>query len=144
MLDGTDECPLAPGSPDAYGCPLSVRLSEGQIQLLQQLRFALASFAIQPDSFAVLREVAQTLEANPGIQRVRIEGHTDSSGTDENNLRLSRQRADAVRSWLVEHGVDAARLEAQGLGESRPIVPNDTAENRQKNRRVEFHIETVP
>jgi OOP family OmpA-OmpF porin len=67
---------------------------------------------------------------------VVIEGHTDAIGGDEDNLRLSQQRADAVRDYLVEHGVDAGQVSAVGKGESEPVGDNDTDDGRQANRRV--------
>ena len=71
---------------------------------------------------------------------VRIEGHTDSDGDDEYNRQLSDGRARAVRAYLVEHGVEAARLEAVGYGETQPIADNLSASGRQQNRRVEVII----
>lgn len=72
--------------------------------------------------------------------RVRVRGHTDSTAEDAYNLDLSRARAQAVVAWLVAHGVDAARLEAEGVGEAEPIDTNATEEGRARNRRVEFVI----
>ena len=69
-----------------------------------------------------------------------MQGHTDDRGTRGYNKRLSRKRAAAVVDWLVEHGIEADRLEASGFGPDKPIDTNDTAEGRQNNRRVEFHI----
>ncbi len=69
-----------------------------------------------------------------------VEGHTDSRANDNFNLNLSRKRAAAVVKWLVDHGIDAARLTSQGFGETKPIDSNDTDEGRQNNRRVEFRI----
>jgi OOP family OmpA-OmpF porin len=70
---------------------------------------------------------------------VEIRGYTDSSGSDALNLRLSQERADAVKTYLVERGVDASRLVAKGYGEADPIANNDTPEGRTQNRRVEMH-----
>jgi outer membrane protein OmpA-like peptidoglycan-associated protein len=74
------------------------------------------------------------------ISMIRVEGHTDDRGAEKANLDLSQRRAQAVVAYLVRKGVAAARLEAAGFGEARPIAPNDTAENRGRNRRVEFVI----
>ncbi len=71
-------------------------------------------------------------------QKIIIEGHTDSTYTREYNLELSLRRAQAVAGWLIEHGVDASRLEAKGYGEFRPIADNNTEEGRALNRRVEM------
>lgn len=72
---------------------------------------------------------------------LRVEGHTDAQGDDQANLRLSERRAEAVRSYLVSLGVDAARIRAEGLGESQPVADNETPEGRQENRRIAFKIE---
>ncbi len=73
--------------------------------------------------------------------RVRVEGHTDSHGTDAANLKLSSERAQAVRQYLVANmGMDISRIEAVGYGESRPVATNETAEGRARNRRIDVVI----
>ena len=95
---------------------------------------------LKPDARGVLRELKQlVLDPQPFV-RVQIQGHTDSQGTDAYNLTLSLQRANAVARWLIENGVPADRLEAKGLGRTRPLVPNSTAANRARNRRVEIKV----
>lgn len=86
-----------------------------------------------------LDEVAETLKAHEG-KKIVVEGHTDSRGPSGMNQRLSQDRADAVRSYLISRGVESSQISAVGLGESRPIAPNDTAEGRANNRRVEIII----
>ena len=71
---------------------------------------------------------------------MEVQGHTDNSGTAEHNKILSEQRAEAVRAWLVQHGVAADRLIARGYGQEKPLVPNVTGGNRARNRRVQFII----
>jgi OOP family OmpA-OmpF porin len=87
----------------------------------------------------LLDEVAQAMADHPKIS-VRIEGHTDSQGSDSYNLKLSGGRANAVRDYLIRRGVDAGRMVAQGYGESVPIADNRTNAGRSQNRRVEFVI----
>ncbi len=72
--------------------------------------------------------------------KIEIAGHTDSVGSEMYNLRLSEARANAVRDYLIQHGISPDRLIAKGYGESRPIAPNTTREGRAKNRRVEFTV----
>ena len=83
--------------------------------------------------------MAGALEAWPAV-RVEIGGHTDSTGDEAYNLDLSRSRAEAIMAYLIEHGVEASRLEARGYGELYPIEDNDSDAGKQANRRVEFVI----
>ena len=93
---------------------------------------------LKPESAAVIKIVARGLEANPAL-KLLIEGHTDPTGDAAHNLELSTRRADAVKAVLVsQFGVDAARLTTAGLGSTKPVGPNDTAQGRAQNRRVEF------
>jgi OOP family OmpA-OmpF porin len=107
--------------------------------VLRGVNFAFDSDEIDPASAVVLDVVAETLSGRPEAA-VRVEGHTDSMGSDTYNQTLSQRRAEAVRRYLVGQGVAAARLEARGYGESRPIAPNETAEGRALNRRVELSL----
>ena len=86
----------------------------------------------------ILELVRQYLVANPDTTLLRIEGHTDSDGDDASNQSLSEARAWSVTKWLVSKNIDCKRLIAVGFGETRQLVPNDTAENKAKNRRVSF------
>lgn len=140
VLDADDACPTAPGTPELKGCPKSVRMGEGEIVLLERVEFANGKARILPASFAMLGELKATLAANPQIVRIRVEGHTDNRGKDARNLKLSKERANSVRAWLVEHGIEMQRAEAYGCGETRPIADNKSADGRQQNRRVEFHV----
>jgi outer membrane protein OmpA-like peptidoglycan-associated protein len=74
------------------------------------------------------------------VKAVKVEGHTDNTGGINHNRELSKQRAQAVRDWLVKRGIEASRLSAEGFGPDRPIDSNTTEEGRRNNRRVEFHI----
>lgn len=115
-----------------------VRRSE--IGLRRQVSFATGSDEILPNSELLLLEVADALLRNPDIVRVEVQGHTDSRGDFAVNMKLSQQRAEAVRRWLVQHGVEPDRLTAKGYGPTRPVAPNITAYNRARNRRVQFKI----
>jgi OOP family OmpA-OmpF porin len=111
-----------------------------EIVIRRQVNFATDSAEILPDSIPLLTEIADVLLRNPDIRRVEIQGHTDNRGGREHNMDLSQRRADAVRDWLISAGVESSRLEARGYGDSEPRVPNLTAANRARNRRVQFMI----
>lgn len=103
---------------------------------LNNLFFATNEWTLQPASINELERVAAILSDHP--YHVEIGGHTDNIGSDEANQKLSEQRAKAVMTWLIEHGVTGDRLRAKGYGESKPVTSNATAEGRSKNRRVEI------
>ncbi len=111
-----------------------------EIALRRQISFATGSDEILPNSELILLEVADALLRNPNLELIEIQGHTDNSGDRELNMRLSQQRAEAVQRWLVQHGVESARLMAKGYGSTRPVAPNITRQNRARNRRVQFRI----
>jgi OmpA-OmpF porin, OOP family len=142
--DATDACPREPGQPNPdpkkNGCPTFIKLEGSQIRILQQVHFATGSATILADSFPMLQEIVNLLKANPSIKKLMIEGHTDDQGADAYNLNLSKLRAASVKAFIVQHGIDAGRLDSQGYGETRPIDDNKTAAGRAKNRRVEFKI----
>lgn len=140
IADAEDQCPREPGAADNNGCPRSLRVEEGRIIILQRIEFAVGRATLRRSAHAILGEVRAVLETNPQIQNLRVEGHTDNRGREDRNLELSQQRADAVVAWLVERGIAAERLSAQGFGLTRPIETNDTRRGRALNRRVEFHI----
>jgi OOP family OmpA-OmpF porin len=96
-----------------------------------------------PDTLATLEKLADIMKAHPSITKLRIEGHTDSSGKAKYNDKLSKARAEAVAKWLGEHDVQASRLTTVGYGASRPVAPNDTAEHRAQNRRTEYYVEEL-
>ena len=98
------------------------------------------SAVILPESTGLLTEIADVLIKNPRIKRVEVQGHTDNTGTAERNKQLSEDRANAVVAWLTSHGVSSDRLVGRGYGQSKPIVPNVTAANRARHRRVQFII----
>ena len=101
--------------------------------------FAVNSSALRSGLYAELDRVAQILAAYPQTT-ILVAGHTDSTGSDEYNMKLSQQRADSVKNALVQRGVAAQRISAVGYGESQPIADNNTEFGRQQNRRVEVRI----
>jgi OOP family OmpA-OmpF porin len=141
--DAYDACPDKPGrrsaDPRKNGCP-RVRIEERQIKITEEIKFRTGSAELLPESDGLLFEVRDTMNAHPGIVKLRIEGHTDSVGDPGYNRDLSQRRAEAVTVWLVAHGVDGNRLYSVGFGEAHPIDTNTTEAGRHNNRRVEFHI----
>lgn len=109
------------------------------MQELSVTLFAFDKFNLDAKAIAGLKKVIDWLQEFPDLQ-VQIEGHTDWEGSDEYNQKLSERRAKSVHDYFVEHGVNPDRLSYIGYGESRPIATNETAEGRQKNRRVELTI----
>ncbi len=104
----------------------------------QGILFDTGSDRIKPESAPTLKEIGAMLAAHPDLKLV-IEGHTDNVGNAAENMKLSEARAAAVKALLVkDHQVDESRLQAKGLGSSKPVAPNTTAEGRQNNRRVEL------
>lgn len=118
----------------------TVAVGPRELQLTETVQFAGDAATPSPASFELLQEVADALLHAPHIKRLEVQAHTDNMGTAERNRALSDERATAVRSWLVAHGVPQERLIAHGYGQTRPLVPNITDENRARNRRVQFVI----
>lgn len=146
IVDQDDQCPndreVYNGVDDTDGCPDEGRvvLEASQIRILDKIYFEFNKAIIRPVSFSLLDEIAAVILQHPELLKIRIEGHTDDVGNDVYNLKLSQQRADAVRAALVERGVDQGRLDAVGFGEMRPLETNETEDGRAINRRVEFII----
>jgi outer membrane protein OmpA-like peptidoglycan-associated protein len=105
--------------------------------ILEGITFETNKADIKPESENTLRKALKTLTTYTDIS-VQISGHTDNVGSDKSNQKLSENRANSVRDWLVRQGIDPNRITAVGYGESKPVAPNDTPENKQKNRRIEF------
>jgi len=143
ILDPEDACPNDPGprndDPKKNGCPIA-RVEKGEIKILEQVQFAYNSDRILKASDYILDAVKKVLTENPGIKKIEVQGHTDSKGSDQYNLALSKRRAASVMKWLTKNGIDKKRLTSKGLGEKQPIDTNDTEEGRANNRRVVFQI----
>ncbi|WP_171018998.1 OmpA family protein [Microbulbifer harenosus] len=134
VLDQNDRCPnTLPGAKvDEYGCVI-----KDQTITLENIQFEFNSAKLTPRAEASLNKVVQSLRDQANTQ-VEVAGHTDSQGNDGYNLRLSGQRAESVRRYLIASGIDAARITARGYGETKPIASNATEAGRAQNRRVEL------
>jgi len=136
--DSADRCPSTPSGVevDAEGCQVLFQPTKKTL-ILEGVNFETGKSTITPESEAILNGVAESLVANDSI-RVQVTGHTDNTGSLATNRRLSRARADAVRTYLISKGVAEDRLTARGFGPDQPVASNRTAEGRAQNRRVEL------
>jgi OOP family OmpA-OmpF porin len=153
VADKLDKCPGTPSGTvvDGAGCPLKVPapvIQEKVIiteadrkvvdEAIKNLEFDLGKATIRSKSYATLNRVAALLvEKNFSL---KLAGHTDNTGSMALNLRLSKERAESIKAYLVSQGANASRIEATGYGPNQPIATNKTAAGRQKNRRVEFTL----
>jgi outer membrane protein OmpA-like peptidoglycan-associated protein len=113
--------------------------ARGLIVNMSDVLFDFGSFTLKPGAREKLAKISGIVLAHPGLS-LQIEGHTDSVGGDDFNQQLSERRADSVRDFLAEQGVPASSITARGFGKTQPVATNDTAEGRQRNRRVELVV----
>jgi outer membrane protein OmpA-like peptidoglycan-associated protein len=144
--DASDKCPgeaeVVNGVDDTDGCPDQglVKLSDKKIEILEKVYFVASKDTIEEKSNVLLSQIASVLKSKPGIKKIEIQGYTDNSGNAKKNTILSQKRAEAVKKFLIDNGIEAGRLEAKGYGDANPIADNKTKEGRETNRRVEFSI----
>ncbi len=142
--DDVDKCPDVPGVAEEQGCPKKYKLivvTAKKIELKQVVLFQSGKAVIDRKSYEMLKEVADALKNAPSVKKVIVEGHTDNVGNRNLNIALSQKRAEAVREFLIDEGVDSDKLEAKGYGPDKPVSSNRTAAGKAKNRRVEFVLE---
>jgi outer membrane protein OmpA-like peptidoglycan-associated protein len=142
--------PVPPPAPEPAPAPVAepapppeepkTELSDNEIKLREKVQFETDSATIKPESYPLLDQVAQVMKDHPEVEHVRVGGHTDNQGTPQHNMKLSEARAAAVKQYLVDHGVEADRLDSKGYGQTHPIGDNATEEGRAQNRRVSIHI----
>jgi outer membrane protein OmpA-like peptidoglycan-associated protein len=139
---------FAPGGGYLSVCVADLGAAAAQAALKKQLDtaghvavygiyFDLDKATLRPEAEVTLEKIRALLADSKDL-KLEIQGHTDSTGTHEHNQQLSEARAAAVSGWLAAHGIDGARLTHAGYAETQPVAPNDTPDNRQKNRRVEL------
>jgi OOP family OmpA-OmpF porin len=140
VCDGLDKCPDTPKGVevDKVGCPKLPDLSE-----LEGITFRFNKSNVIPVPNEILNRAVALLSGYPNV-KVEIDGHTDSIGSEAYNMKLGQQRADAVKVYLVNHGIKEENLITKSFGETKPIATNDTEEGRRMNRRIEFKIVERP
>ena len=141
--DYKDMCPDVPGLIDNKGCPAENKEIVNIFKkAMQGIQFETGKAKIKPSSYGILDQVAKVFIDNPNYS-AEVQGHTDNVGKPAANLKLSDDRAKAVREYLIKKGVEAERLTAKGYGDTMPIESNATAKGRSMNRRVEFDLTIV-
>ena len=140
VLDKDDKCPTVAGTVANNGCP---EVSDDTMKKLNDygktILFNTGKSSFQKQAMPVLQAITAILKEYP-TAKFSLEGHTDSTGSDVLNQKLSEERAAAVKNFLVENGIDASRLSSKGFGESTPVDSNKTAKGRANNRRVEVKL----
>jgi OOP family OmpA-OmpF porin len=132
VVDSKDECPHTPHGykVDPKGCPVSVTL---------RLHFPFNSSIIPASDYPEVEKLSRVMKENPPAKAV-IVGHTDYTGTDEYNQKLSERRGKALADKLISNGIERNRISSSGKGEKEPIATNMTSEGRAKNRRIEVEL----
>ena len=138
--DWRDRCLVVQGVESNDGCPeLTQEVRTLFQQALNGIEFETGSSRILPKSYSILDEIAKQIISNTAWN-VEIQGHTDNVGNAEYNQRLSQQRAETVKQYLIKKGADENRMTAVGFGQTEPVADNSTAAGRAKNRRVVFNV----
>jgi len=147
--DNLDLCPLEPGKPENNGCPkvevkidiLDIPVEEQEVlkEAFDNLQFATGKSKISKESYESLDLLVELLVKKPDY-KIYIAGHTDNVGGAKANKKLSQERAEAVKIYLMNKGISPTRIKTEGFGQERPVADNTTEEGRRKNRRVEFRV----
>lgn len=138
--DEEDKCPTVAGTAANFGCPeIKKEVIEKVSFAARNVFYSTGSYKLLSKSFKPLNDVANLMKADTTL-RLAIEGHTDSQGADDMNQKLSENRANSVKEYLVSKGVPADRLTTTGYGETKPVADNNTAAGRAKNRRTEMIV----
>lgn len=140
VFDKDDKCPEVAGTVANNGCPeVSEEVQKELNEYARTILFDTGKSSLKPESTKVFVDIIRILDEYPNAQ-FTVEGHTDSVGSDALNQKLSEERANSVRDFLIEEGIDARRLTAVGFGESKPIATNDTRAGKTLNRRTEINL----
>lgn len=140
VLNKDDKCPQTPGPENNYGCPeLKKEVRNLFKKAMTGIQFESGKDIIKKSSYPILDQIVAVMELNPAYH-LTISGHTDNSGDDEKNMKLSIHRAAAVGKYIIDKGINTSRITTQGFGETKPIADNKTTKGKALNRRVEFEI----
>jgi outer membrane protein OmpA-like peptidoglycan-associated protein len=138
VADGEDKCPDVAGPASNNGCPMEEIIKKVAVAA-QNILFTPGKATLLSQSYASLNQVVDVLNQYPEL-KMDIEGHTDNTGVAEKNLKLSQNRANTVKNYIIGKGIAEARITATGYGQENPITDNKTASGRTANRRVEMKI----
>ncbi len=140
ISDEEDRCPDIAGIAANNGCPeVPANVTKTLGVAAQNISFGSNISNLTTKSNAYLNQIVTIMNDNPGL-KIRIEGHTDNAGNDDTNMKLSEDRAAAVKTYLVSKGISEDRISSEGFGETRPIADNTSAAGRTKNRRIEIKM----
>ncbi|WP_026897262.1 OmpA family protein [Daejeonella oryzae] len=134
IVDSKDSCPTEKGTEELNGCP---EMSSGTMAGYNNIQFEFNSSVLRTSAYPTLDKLSAEVRANSAMQ-IQLDGHASAEGTEEYNMQLSKDRANSVKTYLVNSGVDASKISTRGYGESRPVASNATEAGRSQNRRVEF------
>jgi OmpA-OmpF porin, OOP family len=132
--DSKDSCPTEKGTAELNGCP---SMTSGTMAGYNNIQFEFNSSVLRTSAYPTLDKLSAEVRANEAL-RIQLDGHASAEGTEEYNMQLSKDRANSVKTYLVNSGVAANRVSTKGFGETRPIASNATESGRSQNRRVEF------
>jgi outer membrane protein OmpA-like peptidoglycan-associated protein len=130
---------LQPGQSFDAPFVVDIQYEPPRTYTLNKVHFDTGKPTLRPESFKELNEIAEYMKIKED-EKYEVSGHTDNAGKEEDNLKLSQQRAEAVRNYLIKKGINASRLTAKGYGATKPVADNATAEGKQQNRRTEVTI----
>ena len=132
--DSKDSCPTEKGTAELNGCPA---MTSGTMAGYNNIQFEFNSSVLRTSAYPALDKLSAEVRANDAM-RIQLDGHASAEGTEEYNMQLSKDRANSVKTYLVNSGVAANKIATKGFGETRPVASNATEEGKMQNRRVEF------
>lgn len=140
FTDSTDYSTVEiPSTPGKFTSEVTIQVEPAKTYTLKNVFFDTGLATLKPESYQALNELVDILKLKPAMI-IEIEGHTDNTGTKEINQKLSQNRAESVRNYLIKKGIAASRVTAAGYGDTIPVADNSTDEGKAKNRRTEVKI----